>query len=417
MNLCFFKQLHPKKLYLTLLCFAAMTMLYGQSRSSLESKRKQLNQQIKNTGKLLDKTSKSKQATLQELKTLQTQVESRESLIKVIQEEMAKINDQLAQNEEAVLAQEEDLQKLKANYKKVLVQLYRQKTSYNAVLFLLSAESFNKAYKRQVYLSQLEKRRHQQATLIRNTQNRLKQQNQSLAAQKNEKTALLEEEIKQKGSLDGELKEKDKMVSALKRKESQLKRDLTNKEKSKRQLNNKIENVIKDQIAAAKNNTRTYPGKDNNSKPNTAYIPSSPYNKDIASSFKNKKGHLPMPVSGGVIVGKFGKQQHPVFDQVFTHNNGIDIRCASHAAVKAVHDGIVVSVLSIPGSGNAVMLKHGSYYTTYSNLEAVSVKRGHEVGKGTKLGTVAKDSNSGSYLLHFELWNGKAKENPQHWLR
>jgi septal ring factor EnvC (AmiA/AmiB activator) len=415
MNYCVLKPL--KTIALLLLFFAVVPLLYGQSRSSLESKRKQLNEQIKNTGNLLDKTSKSKQSTIQELKTLQTQVESRESLIKVIQEEMSQINDQSVRNEEAVLAQEEDLQKLKANYKKILVQLYRQKTSYNTVLFLLSAASFNKAYKRQVYLSQLEKRRHQQASLIRNTQDALKKQNSTLALQKKEKAALLEEELKQKGSLDGELEEKDKMVSSLKRKESQLKRDLTNKEKSKRQLNNKIENVIKNQIAAAKSTTRSYPGKENNTKPSNTYIPSSPYSKETAASFKDKKGRLSMPVSGGVIVGKFGKQQHPVFEQVFTHNNGIDIRCAAAASVKAVHDGIVVSVFSIPGSGNAVMLKHGNYYTTYSNLGTVSVKRGDKVGIGKKIGTVQKDSNTSSYLLHFELWNGKTKENPQHWLR
>src|SRR5690606_18500375 len=120
---------------------------------------------------------------------------------------------------------------------------------------------------------------------------------------------------------------------------------------------------------------------------------------------------------GGVIVGKFGKQQHPIFDQVFTHNNGIDIRCSANASVKAIHAGTVVSVFSIPGSGNAVMLKHGNYYTTYSNLGSVVVKRGEEVNSGAKIGTVAKDSNSGSYLLHFELWNGKTKENPEHWLQ
>jgi septal ring factor EnvC (AmiA/AmiB activator) len=200
MNSCVLKPL--KTLCLLLLFFAVVPLLYGQSRSSLESKRKQLNEQIKNTGNLLDKTSKSKQSTIQELKTLQTQVESRGSLIKVIQEEMSQINDQSVRNEEAVLAQEEDLQKLKANYKKILVQLYRQKTSYNTVLFLLSAASFNKAYKRQVYLSQLEKRRHQQASLIRNTQDALKKQNSTLALQKKEKAALLEEELKQKGSLD-----------------------------------------------------------------------------------------------------------------------------------------------------------------------------------------------------------------------
>jgi murein DD-endopeptidase MepM/ murein hydrolase activator NlpD len=76
-----------------------------------------------------------------------------------------------------------------------------------------------------------------------------------------------------------------------------------------------------------------------------------------------------------------------------------------------------VSVFAVPGNGNAVMLKHGDYYSTYSNLEQVSVKRGDNVKSAAQLGTVGKDSNTGNYLLHFEIWEGKNKENPEDWLR
>jgi murein DD-endopeptidase MepM/ murein hydrolase activator NlpD len=63
------------------------------------------------------------------------------------------------------------------------------------------------------------------------------------------------------------------------------------------------------------------------------------------------------------------------------------------------------------------MLKHGDYYSTYSNLEQVNVKRGDNVKSAAQLGTVGKDSNTGNYLLHFEIWEGKNKENPEDWLR
>jgi murein DD-endopeptidase MepM/ murein hydrolase activator NlpD len=73
-------------------------------------------------------------------------------------------------------------------------------------------------------------------------------------------------------------------------------------------------------------------------------------------------------------------------------------------------------VFTVPGNGNAVMLKHGEFYSTYSNLETVSVRRGDNLKTGAQLGTVGKDMNTGNYLLHFEIWEGKNKEDPEDWL-
>ncbi len=403
--------------------FPCAFLLKGQnSRSNLESKRKELNKQIENTSKLLSQTAKSKQHTLQELNTLQRQMETRGDLIKVIRQELDSIETLLEKKQDDVVKLTEDLNKMKSAYKKILVQLYRHKTNNNLVYFLFSSESFNRAFEKQLYLSQLEKRRSEQATVIRKTQVSAKTEIGLLQSQRIEKSALLGEEIDQTGTLNKELSEKDKMIRNLKSKESQLRKELAAKEDSKRQLNNKIEGIIRDQIAASKSDSRQY----NNSKskkPNETtssksgkYIPSEP-DKGDETSFAGRKGRLSSPVSGGVIVSKFGKQQHPVFEQVFTHNNGIDLRTAANATVKAVHKGTVVSVFAVPGNGNAVMIKHGLYYTTYSNLSNVNVKRGDELATGAILGNVGKDINTGNYLLHFELWNGKNKENPEIWLK
>ncbi len=388
----------------------------GQSRKELERRRKKLNNQIQNTSNLLNKTAASRRATLQELHTLQSQMESREELIHVIQEELAQIDNQLLRKQEALKALEEDLDKLKHNYKKILVQLYRYKTQKTGVLYVLSTESFNKLYQRQIYLTQLEKRRSRQASLIRQTQQQFNKEIADLNQEKAAKAALLKEQLDQKTSLDKELGAKDEMVKNLKRKEQQLRADLKAKARSKRQLNQKIENVILEQIAAAKTNSRSYPGNSSSttSKPNN-YIPSN--SGGDAANFAAQRGRLPKPVSSGAIVSRFGRRQHPVFEQVTINNNGLDFRTPVGASAKAVYAGKVVSVFAIPGSGNAVMLQHGNYYTTYSNLSTVYVKRGQKVGKGTALGKVGKELSSGSYVLHFELWNGKSIENPEPWLR
>ena len=103
-------------------------------------------------------------------------------------------------------------------------------------------------------------------------------------------------------------------------------------------------------------------------------------------------------------------------NQVFTNNNGIDIRTSAESSVRAVHRGVIVGIFEVPGGGNAIMLKHGNYYTVYSNLSSITAKSGQEVENGVKLGTVGKEPKSGEYILHFELWNGRTKENPELWL-
>ena len=135
------------------------------------------------------------------------------------------------------------------------------------------------------------------------------------------------------------------------------------------------------------------------------------------SSFYNKKGDLQNPVKNGRIIGKFGKAVHPDFNQLITQNNGIDIQGKQGDKILCVHQGEVVSVFSIPGMNYAVMVKHGDYYTTYSNLNNVFVKTGESVHTGTKIGVIGRSSNNKYYTLHFEIWRGKRKENPINWLK
>ena len=48
------------------------------------------------------------------------------------------------------------------------------------------------------------------------------------------------------------------------------------------------------------------------------------------------------------------------------------------------------------------ILRHGDYFSVYSNLAAVSVRHGQQVSTRQTLGTVATDA-SGNAVLHFQL--------------
>jgi len=95
------------------------------------------------------------------------------------------------------------------------------------------------------------------------------------------------------------------------------------------------------------------------------------------------------------------------------HNNiGVTIDVAAGAAVKSVFKGVVQSVFSI-GDVNAVMIRHGKYFTTYSNLSTVSVAKGDQVTTGQIIGRVA-DIAQLEFVLSDE---NRRNYDPEKWLK
>lgn len=393
-----------------LLFFIANTS--AQTRNDLESQRSQLNQQIKKANQQLQKTQSTRKTTAKQISGLQKKLKGREEIIKSLSEVVADINANIYRKEQIVNALKEDLGKLKSAYHQLLRLLYRYKIQQKPVLFFLSASHFTEMQQRWQFLRRLEDKQFQQMHLISKTQASLNRNLEYLNTEKAKKDAILSGEMKEKSVLAQDLKSKDKQLTSLQQKEKQLHKDLTAKEKAKQQLNSKIESVIRNVIAEQKQGAFSY---QSSAGAKTTTYTTSTADKNVGGSFATRKGKLPAPASGTLVSG-FGKTVHPQFPEVFIMNNGIDIQTKANATVQAVHEGIVVSTFAVPGNGNAVMVRHGDYYTTYSNLSSVSVKRGDKVSAKAKLGAVGKDTATGKYILHFELWKGKAKENPSAWI-
>jgi murein DD-endopeptidase MepM/ murein hydrolase activator NlpD len=95
------------------------------------------------------------------------------------------------------------------------------------------------------------------------------------------------------------------------------------------------------------------------------------------------------------------------------HNNqGVTIDCAAGTPVKAVFSGEVQSVFSV-GDVQAVMIRHGKYFTTYSNLGSVTVSKGEQVRTGQVIGRIGSDAQ-----LEFVLSDEKNRTyDPEGWLR
>ena len=132
------------------------------------------------------------------------------------------------------------------------------------------------------------------------------------------------------------------------------------------------------------------------------------------NNFAANKGRLAMPVYG-TITHRFGRQPHPVFKNIVEENNGIKISVAKGTSAKAIFPGTVSQVMAAGDGTKTVLIKHGDYFSIYSNLSSNTVSKGQQVSAGTTLGTVAQDFD-GSFTLDFQIWRGDTPVDPLGWV-
>lgn len=375
-------------------------MTNAQSIKKIESERRSILKEIKKTRHLIKVTSKDKRNTLHQYEILTKQIENRKLLLSTIRKEINYNTELIERSENVIESLTSDLTVLKEEYKTLIRKAYRDKLTNNSTVFILSASSFNEAYQRWYYIKQYNAYRGKQANLILKTQSQLEKKVKALEERKSHKVALLEEQQSQITTLEKNKKVKNTLYQNLKGKEVGLKKQLKEKQKAARKLARALESIIAQEMEEDENS------------PKESIM-------DIANltkAFNKKKRRLLWPVKG-VVVGKFGKQAHPTLKNIIIQNNGIAISTDTNAPVKAIFDGIVAGTPFIPGYRNTIMIKHGAYYSVYSNLEEVDLKKGDIVKKGKVIGKVGENLITGASVFHFEIWRNKVRLNPQDWLK
>lgn len=204
-------------------------------------------------------------------------------------------------------------------------------------------------------------------------------------------------------------KEQNKLEKLKQEKEIKYKKILASKTLISQQIKDKEDSKkkIQNAIAKAQKDKRSY----------IARFEEERKRREIVElPFEQKKNKLQWPANGK-IVSYFGKQKHPVLGTI-TENSGIEIATAPGVPVKAVSDGVVVTITWLRGFGNTIILLHdNNYYTVYSHIENIDVIQDEYVDAGQKLATVSSNASMDGSRLHFEIWHEQEKLNPTHWLR
>ncbi len=320
------------------------------------------------------------------------------------------MNHQIAQKNESIKGLQNDLTKLKAEYAKMIYYAYKNQNAYSRLMFVFAAKDFEQAFMRLKYLQQYNGYRHKQAEMIIDTKKNLDQKVQELEVKKSDQRVLLSSEQSEKQNLTSEKSEKEEVFSQLQNQESKLKKDLEKKKKDAEKLQQAIQRVIQKELEKLQDEA----GAANKPKPQRLVL--TPEAEQLSNSFASNKSKLPWPVVKGIISEHFGIHPHPLMPNIDINNNGIDITTSNGALSRAVFDGEVKAVVNMPGSGLFILVRHGEYLTIYSNLKDVYVKVGDNVKTKQNIGSVLFDDDDSKTVLHFEIWKGQTKLDPEFWL-
>jgi septal ring factor EnvC (AmiA/AmiB activator) len=389
------------------------TVVFGQkqqSRKYLESKKKELQKEIEYTNQLLDETKKNKRNSLNQLVTLNKKISVREELIYTINGELSLLNQQIKKNNKTISELQKELDKLKAEYSRMIYYAYKNQNAYSRLMFIFASSDFEQAFMRLKYLQQYSEYRHKQAEMIVKTKNTLDEQTIILEAKKSEQRSLLTNEQTEKEKLSSEKKEKEQVVVQLQTKESELKKELQKKKKDAEKFEQAILRIIQMELEKAQKEA------EDDNKPKPQKLGLTPEGMELSNSFSSNKNKLPWPVEKGFISERFGVHPHPLIPNIEINNNGVDITTSNGALARAVFDGEVKAIVTMPGAGRFVLIRHGEYLTIYSNLKDVYIKVGDKVKTKQKIASIMVDEKDANTVLHFELWKGQTKQNPESWL-
>lgn len=409
--------------FISLLIISISSSAQTQKIKELERQRKQTLLEVEKTNKLLNESKKTTATILDRLKLLANQIQSRQKIVSLLEQEVEGITSEQKQIEADIVILEKELKGQQASYKKAIDGMMKNRRSEQKFLFILSGRSLSESYRRMKYLREYSDWRSKQADEIKAKNEELKKKQEELRLSKANKVSLLGQRVTEQKNLKNEESSFEKEKREAQKKQGELQKILQKKRQQADALNKQIERLIAEEVARQEREAKRLAeeeAKRTGKTPSKGAVVTTPKstaaNITLSNNFASNKGKLPYPISGNaVIVTRFGT--HKQSQYVTMSNNGIDIRSQAGADALSVFNGEVTSVVAIPGYNYSIIIRHGNYYTFYGNIQNVYVKQGDKVKTGQSLGRVYSDPETNNTQIHFQLWLKTNKQNPEIWLR
>ncbi len=400
-------------IFLIFLLFA-VTIHAQNDRKKLEEKRINLQNEIKTINNLLFKTKKEEKNLVSQVTDLNQKIKVRTRLINAINEEANSISREIRKNERQIKDLEFELAILKRDYADMIYRSYKSKSKHSRLMFVLSSENFNQAYRRFQYMKQYTAYRKKQGEEIERKTLKLQGLTDTLKVKKADKILLLNEKKDEQSKIEQEKKTQEKLISQVKKKEKQYVTQIRAKEREERSIDAQIERLIREEIAKANSKSGGTESNTNTNKAVSGFILTTE-GKALAAKFTENRGKLPWPVAKGLVVRGYGTQPHPTLPGITVESNGVYIATEEGSKARAVFEGTVLAIQSVSGQF-AVYVQHGNYISIYNNLEQVYVKKGDKVSTKQEIGLIHTDRVTDKTVLKFQMWRDTNRENPTSWI-
>ncbi len=445
------------KFVISLFLFFVVQFGFSQTNSkSLKKEQQQLESKISNTKKLLKQVKSNQQNSLNAIRLIDNQIKSREDLVRIYDIQVRAAEIEIIEKKQRINRLKERISNLKTQFRSMMIYSYKHRGNHRNIMFILSSQNYNEAYKRNNYLKKLAEIQKKQVAIIKQNQKVIYSDIQTINNNKQEKLSIIEEKKTEKKLIEIDRGVKQQTFNKFKQEEKNLFTQLEVAERKKQNLKQEIAKAIKLEILVEQKKQEEIAKKERAKKEkaekekieklaneektivnteikkeklesksieNTENKIVSTYTEPkesiaLGKNFQLSKGLLPWPVNSGSITEKYGKNPHPTLNGVITNNNGIDITCTIGSNVRAIFGGEVSSIFSIQGAGKVIIVKHGNYRSVYSNIKDTYVKIGAKVATKQNIGSLIQEGNIS--ICHFEIHqviNGVTQSlNPSLWI-
>ena len=421
-----------------------------KNSEKLRKEQERLEKSINITKSLLTKAKSNTQATLSELKVLENQLAYREDLLNNFESQIRSTELQIDEKSQKIETLQIQLKQLVVQYKELLMYAYKHRHKEGKWMYIFSSKSYHEALKRKKYLEKIAALQKKQKRFILQHQRLIHHEKITLEKEKEYKLVIVEQKKQEKENILQDKQEQETNYKKLKSEENKLSTEIQLIENKKIILKQRIKEAINAELLAEEsrkkarekkavtdvkttNSNKTITNKTavSSVKESTSASTNETTTKKVATisetkevtlnlSFETNKGRLPWPVEKGTITEGYGKHAHTRIPNLYTNNNGVDITTHKNANIRAVFEGEVTSVLSIPGAGKVIIIKHGNYRTVYSNLKEVYVSSGSKVSTKQSIGALLPSEGEALSVAHFEIHhvaNGQINRiNPSLWI-
>lgn len=393
------------KLRLLIMLFFTL-MSFNVSSQTIESLQRNIDksrQEIAAANKLLT-TNKSKQLdSKKKISLTASKITNRRNIVRDLERQDALLVSEIITNKSRIIALNNELGSLKGEYGLMMRFAYKNFLHNNILYYLFSSSSFEDLHRRLYYLKCYSNLRTKTANEIKETSAEITRQVASLQEKEAELAKLKTETAAEIKSLNKELGNYNSMLGTLVKQNKNLNSSIAQERKKIRDYESRIKRIMAEEAR------KLQVAKKTNTKAQTAEV------VRLSSVFAQNKGKLPSPVKNGTITERWGTHPHPLYSKLQVNNLGINYSVPNGEPIRAVFDGVVSNIHISQGLNNSIIIRHGEYFTVYTGLNVVNVKRGDMVKTGEMIGCIKTADSYNTF--NFAIWNNSTNLNPEPWLR